>query len=143
MTAGVIATCLAVCALWGAAPIFDKVALRYLDSGQLYFARFYLMFILLLAPLVLRYDDVRAAVWRADRRLLWALGGSVALPLAGLFLYYRALGAGESSKVVPFCASYPLLTFVLSAALLHEPVTGAKLAGTFLVVGGAWLLTRS
>lgn len=143
MTGGVILTCLAVCVLWGAAPVFDKVALRYLDSSQLYFARFYLMFIILLTPLALHFDDVRSAVWRADRKLLWALGGSVVLPLMGLFLYYRALGAGESSKVVPFCASYPLLTFVLSATLLHEPVTTGKLAGTFLVVGGAWLLTRS
>lgn len=142
MSTGLVLTCLAVCFFWGAGPIFDKLALRHLESSQLFYARFYLMFVLMLSPLVLHFDEVRAAVWRADRSLLWALGASVVLPVAGLFLYYRALGVGEASKIVAFCASYPMLTFVLSALFLKEPVTGGKVAGTLLVVSGAWLLTR-
>ena len=134
--------CVAVVLCWGSGPLFDKFALRYLDSGQLFYARFYLIFILLLTPMVLHFDDVRAAVWRADKRLLWALGGSATVPILGLFLYYRALGAAEASKVVPFCASYPLFAAALSMALLREPVTAAKVAGTALVVSGAWLLGR-
>jgi len=135
-------TCLAVAFCWGSGPIFDKYALRYLDSTQLYLARFYLIFILLLTPMVMRFDSIRAAVWRADKRLLWALGGSAAVPLLGLFLYYRALGSAEASKVVPFCASYPLFAAVLSMAFLSEPVTPTKLAGTAMVVSGVWLLAK-
>ena len=142
MTLSAILTCLAVVFLWGIAPIFDKSILAHLDSRQLFLARFYLIFIMLLTPMVLYFDDVRVAVWRSDRRIFWALAGSVTTPVLGLYLYYRALGADEASKIVPFCASYPLITFILSSVLLKEPLTGAKLAGTALVVSGAWLLAR-
>src|ERR1039457_6389435 len=97
---------------------------------------------MLLTPMVLHFDEIRAAVWRADRRILWALAGSVVLPILGLFLYYRALGSAEASKVVPFCASYPLFAFVLSTVFLTESITPAKVAGTAMVVSGAWLLAK-
>lgn len=142
MSAATILACLAVICLWGSGPIFDKAALDYLEPHQLFIARFYLLFILLLMPMGLYFDEIRAAVWRADRRLLWMLGGSVTLPIFGLFLYYRALGAAEASKVVPFCAGFPLFTLVLSSTILKEPLTTGRVAGTVLIVAGAFLISR-
>lgn len=143
MTGSAFLSCLAAICLLGTVPIFDKIALAHLESRQYFLARFYVMFILLLTPLVFYFDEIRVAVWRSDRRLLWALAGSPALTLAALYFYYRAMGEGEASRVVPLCASYPLLTFLVSSVALKEPVSAAKLAGTAMIVGGSWLLVRS
>ena len=143
MSSGTILACLAVICLWGSGPVFDKAALAHLEPHQLFLARFYLIVIVLLMPMVLYFDEIRVAVWRADRRLLWMLAGSVTLPIAGLFLYYRALGASDASKVVPFCAGFPLFTLVLSSTILKEPITAGRLAGTALIVAGGFLISRA
>ncbi|MBI4347487.1 MAG: DMT family transporter [Elusimicrobia bacterium] len=142
MSATTILTCVAVICLWGAGAYFDKAALERLDSHHLFLARFYLFFVILLMPMVLYFDEIRLAVWRADRRVLWMLAGSVTLPLLGVFLYYRALASAEASKVVPFCAAFPLFTMLLATLFLKEPLTGSKVAGTVLVVAGTLLLSR-
>lgn len=142
MTLRAILGCVAVVLFWGLSPIFEKRALAHVDAHQLFLARFYLTFVFLLAPMVFYFDEVRVAVWRADRRLLWMLAGAAAMPLLGSVIYYKALGAAEASKVVPFCAGYPVVTLLFACSLLGEPVTLSKMAGTAMVVGGAWLLAR-
>ena len=59
MSVGTILACLAVICLWGSGPIFDKAALDHLEPHQLFIARFYLLFILLLTPMVLYFDEYR------------------------------------------------------------------------------------
>ncbi len=68
MSSGTILACLAVICLWGSGPVFDKAALAHLEPHQLFLARFYLIVIVLLMPMVLYFDEIRVAVWRADRR---------------------------------------------------------------------------
>lgn len=142
MSTGVLLSCVVVVSLLGGVTIFDKIALAQLEGRHYFFARFYLMFIILLTPMALYFDEVRAAVWRADHRIILSVAGSTVLTLVGLFVYYRALEQGEASKVVPFCASYPLVTLLLSSVILKEPLTAGKLAGTLMVLSGAFLLTR-
>ncbi|MBI4423747.1 MAG: EamA family transporter [Elusimicrobia bacterium] len=143
MSGGTVLLCLGVIVFWSLGPIFDKFALDRVDSRLWFTARFYGMFIVMLTPMVLQFDEIRVALARADRRVLGALGASVTVPLAGLYLYLRALGSAEASKVVPFCASFPLLTAALSVILLGEPVTTGKIAGTAMVVAGLWLIMGS
>ncbi len=142
MSAGTVLLCAVVMLCWGAAPLFDKLALRHLSSNAVFIARFYMIFILMLAPMVLHFDEIRLAVFQSDRRVIGYLAGSVLFTMAGLYLYYQVLGAAEASKVVPFCAAYPLFTSLLAMMLLKEPVTPGKVAGTVLVVGGTYLLAR-
>ena len=142
MSAATALLCVAVMLCWASSPIFDKFALRYLEPGQLFIARLYLVFIVLLTPMVTRFDAGRAAVWRADKRLLWVLGGSAVTPLLGLWLFYRALNTTEASRIVPVCAGYPLIAAVMAAVFLKEPFTVAKAAGTAMVVSGVWLLAK-
>lgn len=127
---------------WGSAAIFDKLALRSLSPKAAFIARCYLACVLLLAPLVLGWEETRWAVFRAERRAVAYLAGSVLLTVSGLLLYYYALSASDASRIVSLCAAYPLVSFLLAVLILREPMTAARLAGTFLVVGGAFLLAR-
>jgi len=88
---------------------------------------------------------------------LW-LGGGLALPwqpwglaaalAAGLFMalgllcFYKALAGGAASVVVPLTALYPLVTVVLSWAVLREEMTPRHLAGIALALVAVWLLSK-
>ena len=75
-------------------------------------------------------------------------GGLVVLVLLGGFLasvvgqvfFYHALKTGESSKVVPLAATYPLVSFILGVILLGEKVTFAKTGGIIFILLGVFLL---
>lgn len=127
---------------WGLGAFFDKLCVSALPPKAVFFARLYLFIILFLAPMVLAWEETRLAVWKADRRIPLYLLGTAAFTMAGMYLYYHALSRAEASKVVPFCAVYPLIAFALAAAFLKEPWTLPKLAGTLMVVAGAALLSR-
>lgn len=70
----------------------------------------------------------------------WAIA-SASLAIGGLVVLYVALGTGEASKVVPVSAAYPMVTVVLSALVLSESLTVARVGGMALVVGGVVLIT--
>jgi len=68
--------------------------------------------------------------------------GGAFFTILGMYVYYQALGASEASRVVPLCATYPLVAFVLAVVFLRETFTVEKMAGTVLVVGGVYLLSK-
>lgn len=125
---------------WGLGAFFDKLSLSYLPPKVVFIARLYLVFILLLMPMVLSWEEVRLAVWKTDRRAIAYLLGTVTFTYAGMYVYYYALNLSEASRVVPFCAIYPLITFLLAVSILKEPFGWTHLAGTLFVVVGACLL---
>lgn len=72
----------------------------------------------------------------------WAILAA-ALAIGGVISLYMALGTGEASKVIPVSAAYPAVTLVLSAALLSERPSVARVGGMCLVVVGVVILSTA
>lgn len=126
---------------WGSAAIFDKLGMRGVANP--------------VVALVVRLGVATglaftyAAVSGAFRDLktvpgsnLWALAaGAVLASALGQAFYFLAIKHADASRVVPFTASYPAIALVLGVAVLHEPLTLPKVAGTMLVLAGLMLLS--
>lgn len=87
---------------------------------------------------------VAATVWKSLRAHpvatpLAVLGGVCGL--LGTLLFLRAIAIGDAVVVVPFTALYPLVTVVLCAVFLKEPLTAAHVAGIVLALAAAALLS--
>ena len=59
---------------------------------------------------------------------------------ASWLCYYRALQIGEASKVVPIDKLSVVITIVLAALLLGEPLSAKTVAGGLLILGGSLVL---
>jgi transporter family protein len=124
---------------WGVAAIFDKLALGKVAplSGMLV-RQFILTGILLLVGVGSgRLGGVLTLEWRAV--LFFGLSG-ICGGIAGLWTYYHALRLGGASLVVPITATYPLITALLSWAILQESLTIPRIIGTAFIVLGVWLV---
>ena len=59
---------------------------------------------------------------------------------ASWLCYYRALQLGGASKVVSIDKLSVVITVVLAAVFLHEPLTAKSVAGSVLITAGALLM---
>ena len=59
---------------------------------------------------------------------------------ASWLCYYKALQIGDVSKVVPIDKLSVVITIILAAVLLHEPLTLRSILGCILIAGGTLLL---
>lgn len=126
--------------LWGITPVMDKLVAARASSTTILTVRFTATFVCIL-PLFF-VPSIRREIMGLDiRTASYMIGGAVLSAIIGLFLYFSALKRLEATKVTPICASYPLVTFILGAALLHEPLTWTKSIGTILTVIGVVLLS--
>ncbi len=124
---------------WGVAAIFDKLALgKVAPLSGLMVRQFILTGILLLLGVGSgRLGGVLALEWRSV--LFFGLSG-ICGGIAGLWTYYHALRLGGASLVVPITATYPLITALLSWAILQESLTFPRIIGTAFIVLGVWLV---
>jgi transporter family protein len=124
---------------WGVAAIFDKLALgKVAPLSGMMVRQFILTGILLLIGIGSgRLGGVLALEWRSV--LFFGLSG-ICGGVAGLWTYYHALRLGGASLVVPITATYPLITALLSWAILQESLTVTRLIGTAFIVLGVWLV---
>jgi transporter family protein len=78
----------------------------------------------------------------------WHAGGAGFALVAGLCMafgllcFFKALAAGAAVVVVPLTALYPVVTVVLSWAILRESLTPQHLAGVVLALAAVWLLAK-
>jgi transporter family protein len=124
---------------WGAAAIFDKLALGKTSPFTGMMIRQFILTGILFAVGVagsrlgsLGTVDLRTAV-------LFGLSGICGGAL-GLWTYYHALRLGGASLVIPLTATYPLITVLLSWLILQETLTVSRVIGTVLIVVGVWLV---
>jgi bacterial/archaeal transporter family protein len=124
---------------WGAAAIFDKLALGRTSPFTGMMVRQFILTGILFAVGVggsrlgsLGTLDLRTAV-------LFGLSG-ICGGVLGLWTYYHALRLGGASLVVPITATYPLITVLLSWLILQERLTISRVVGTALIVVGVWLV---
>ncbi|MBI3548888.1 MAG: DMT family transporter [Elusimicrobia bacterium] len=127
---------------WGVSAMFDKLALNRMSPKSFFYARLWLAAAIFLVP------TVAFVAKRSDRAFAWDgqavafVMGSVGFTYLGMIFYYYALSSGAASKVVPFCAAYPAITFLCGLLVLKEPFSASALCGTLLVGAGTYLLTR-
>jgi DME family drug/metabolite transporter len=57
-------------------------------------------------------------------------------------LYMFALKSIGVARAVPLATSYPLFSLLWATFLLGQPVTASAVIGTFIILGGIWLLSR-
>ena len=125
--------------LWGSSPILEKLGLRNTSPLiALTIRSFGVSTVLLVALICLgRLKEVFSV--EAKTLSLFIASGIMA-GLLGMWTYFAALKAATTSKIVPIAASYPLITALLSVAILRENFTLPRLIGTFLIIGGIWLV---
>lgn len=134
---GWLAFSLMALVLWGVWGFLSKAATQQLPPQAVY----------LLA--VCGHGVVIGYLWLGGGLALPWHPGAVAAALAagvfmafGLLCFFRALAGGAASVVVPLTALYPLVTVVLSWAVLREEMTPRHLAGIALAMLAVWLLSK-
>jgi drug/metabolite transporter (DMT)-like permease len=71
----------------------------------------------------------------------WVILSSVAVCIAALTYTFLAMRTSVS-EAVSYTAIYPLLSFILAVAFLHEPFTVSRCAGLGLMIAGTILVSR-
>jgi len=127
---------------WGAGAFFDKASLEHLDPSGAFYVRT-LFTIVLFAPLLLwKYSQTKQALVGSDKLGPLYVLLSVVVTMAGVFFYLKALSGGAATRIVPLSSIYPVVTFVLAVLFLGESFTPAKFAGTILLSGGIYFISK-
>lgn len=118
----------------GTLGITTKLALRSIDWPAL------------ILWTALMYGIIAVVLLASGTRL--SLRGGTGMAIAsgviasgGLILLFIALGRGAATQVVPVTAAAPVVTAVLAALWLSEPIGIRTILGTGLVVAGVVLVT--
>jgi len=124
---------------WGIAAIFDKLALGKGTPFAGIMVRQFLLstLVFLIAVGTGRLGGFLQLEWRS--MVFFGLSGLCG-GVAGIWCYYHALRLGGASLVVPITATYPLITALLSWAILQEQFTLSRFIGTGLIILGVWLV---
>jgi multidrug transporter EmrE-like cation transporter len=72
--------------------------------------------------------------------LNWRLGAGVGLYLASFVFYYLGVRQGELSVLYPMVSLGYIWTLLWSRLFFGEPVSGRKVAGLALIIGGIVIL---
>jgi len=127
---------------WGVGAFFDKLSLRYLDASGAFYVRSLFM-VVIFAPLVAwKYAPTKQALLGSARLGPLFVLGSVIVTMGGVFFYLKALSGGAATKIIPLSSTYPFVTFILALLFLGESFTLNKLAGTLLLSGGIYFISK-
>jgi len=134
-----IAWGLCAAVVWGVVPLLEKSGLAKVAplTGLYYRCMGIVVSSLILGFFFLKPKEIRSVDVRSASLLV--ASGFLASFLAQLF-FYNGLKQGETSRIVPIAASYPLLTFLLGVLFFNETISVLKIAGVFLVIAGIWAL---
>jgi len=136
MTASLLA--LLVAFIWGLNPIIEKLSLVKATPLTVMTIRFIMTSIVL--TIITLYQGKFYELNNLDSKTYYYIIIPAILAGVGLYIYFIALGKGESSKVVPIIATFPLFTAVYAFFILKESITTPKIIGTFLIVSGLVIL---
>lgn len=134
-----IAWGLCAAVVWGVVPLLEKSGLAKVAplTGLYYRCMGIVVSSLILGFFFLKPKEIRSVDVRSASLLV--ASGFLASFLAQLF-FYNGLKQGETSRIVPIAASYPLLTFLLGVLFFNETISVLKIAGVFLVIARIWAL---
>ncbi len=126
--------------LWGMAPLFEKVALKGIDVAPAVCLRSFAVSTMLLGYLAATRGFGKLAGFPWYVYLLIVLGGTCG-SLLGQVTFFKALKADQASLVVPFVATFPMVTTIGALLFLGESLTVRKAAGIVCAIMGAYLLS--
>lgn len=129
---------LAAALCWSIAAIFYKKGISAGAMPAVLIRTFFAMmfvFIMYLMIVGWKFDFTLAGF------LFLNLGGLLRLIIGGM-AYMKGLENISVSRFIPILFTFPLLTILLSALLLHENIGHEVVAGTSLIVIGVWVLSR-
>ena len=129
---------LIVAALWGLAPIFEKISLQYMSPIFILSVRFFLVTALLVPFFISTNQAMLLPELNIKNILIILIPGLLAV--LGIFLYFNALSDSSVSKIVPLTAVYPLFTCFYAYIFLKEDFSTEKIIGTILIVAGVFIL---
>ena len=129
---------LIVAALWGLAPIFEKISLQYMSPIFILSVRFFLVTALLVPFFISTNQAMLLPELNIKNILIILIPGLLAV--LGIFLYFNALSDSSVSKIVPLTAVYPLFTCFYAYIFLKEDFSTEKIIGTVLIVAGVFIL---
>ena len=129
---------LLVAAIWGLAPIFEKLSLQSMSPLFVLFVRFVLV-TSLFVPIFITSNQAFSIDQLSFRNLMLILIPGI-LAVVGIYLYFNALAGSSASKIVPLTAIYPLFTCFYAFIFLKEDFTTEKIVGTILIVAGVFIL---
>ncbi|MGQ0792478.1 MAG: EamA family transporter [Deltaproteobacteria bacterium] len=130
---------LIVAAVWGIAPIFEKLSLAKATPFTVITLRFVFTTAIVLA-VSLATGKYREIANLDGRTTLWILLAGVLGGIVGLFIYFIALKQGMTSKIIPVAATFPLFTAIYASIFLGETLTFQKLLGIVIIVVGLVVL---
>jgi len=119
--------------LWG---FFPKLAVTYLDPRS---ASFYQSLGSLLVGLLVLASLKFSPAFHAKGVLFAVLTGMAGV--TGTLFFFAAASRGRISLVVSLTALYPLITILLAALFLKEPLTLKHLAGMLCALAAILLLS--
>jgi drug/metabolite transporter (DMT)-like permease len=130
---------LAFCLLWSSAFAAAKLTLAYSPPLLLLSARFLVAAAVMLAAL-----GLQGGRWRINRRdlLVFAALG-IANNAVYLGLNYVGMQSTSAGVTAVISSANPVLTALLAAVFLREPMTWRKSAGLLLGVGGVVFIVQS
>ena len=130
---------LSFCLLWSSAFAAAKLTLAYSPPLLLLAARFLVAAFVMFAALA-----VQDGRWRIDRRDL-AVFAALGLCNNAIYLGLNYIGMQSTSAGVTaiISSANPVLTALLAACFLSEPMTWRKAAGLLLGVGGVVFIVQS
>jgi transporter family protein len=130
-------------ALWGIGGFFDKLSLMHSEATAAFVVRECLMAAIFVPMLIAHCINPVKVPFTSSRAALLYISLSVFVTTVGMFFYLKAMGGGaQASKIVPLSSTYPLITVLLAALFIGEKLTMDKLAGTLLIAGGVWFISR-
>jgi transporter family protein len=135
---GWVTLSLATLLCWGLWGFLGKLGGRTLSPGHLLLVTYTGMVLIFPMVLWLYGDGFRVDGGAPDQ--WYALVAGLVCGL-GFPLFYLALSGGEVSKVVVITATYPVVTVLLAAWFLSEPLTIKTALGTVLAIIGIVLLS--
>ena len=129
-----------ICILcWGAWAVFEKQGTRHVSPLMMQIIGAYVYSAI--APIAFLYMKAtgQQSTWNIPG-VAWTAGACGLAAIASL-AFTTAIQRAQVHLVVGFSSVYPILTFILCAIFLGEPVTWLKLVGIATICFGVTLLT--
>lgn len=128
--------------LWGSTPLLEKIGLKEVEPLTGVLIRSAVITVMLLVIYLFNGRIHELAKVSLKNYTLFTASGVMA-GLIAMWTYFYLLKTGMTSKIVPIVAAYPLITALLSVAILGEQVTIQRLIGITLTIGGVILINQS
>jgi len=128
--------------LWGTTPLFEKIGLRDVEPLTGILIRSAAITVILLVVYIFSGRIHELTKVSLKNYTLFTASGVMA-GLVGMWTYFYLLKSGMTSKIVPIAASYPLITAILSMAILGEAMTLQRIIGIIMTIAGIILVQSS